>query len=119
MTLPATGSEMNCGSVVTRRSLKAKLHFASPLVFPLFSVLDPEKTYTLPQRQISNGVVDSFVHVVEQYMIEHELTAMYGFDHARTLAIILPSVLTVCRDMKRRHPRFSGTAAGAWDGSPG
>ena len=46
---------MNCGSVVTRKSLQAKLAFMSPHVFPLFSVLDPEKTYTLPLRQISNG----------------------------------------------------------------
>ena len=68
LTLPATGSEMNCGSVVTRKSLQAKLAFMSPHVFPLFSVLDPEKTYTLPLRQISNGVVDAFVHVVEQYL---------------------------------------------------
>ena len=68
LTLPATGSEMNCGSVITRKSLQAKLAFMSPHVFPLFSVLDPEKTYTLPLRQISNGVVDAFVHVVEQYL---------------------------------------------------
>jgi NADP-dependent alcohol dehydrogenase len=68
LTLPATGSEMNCSSVVTRKSLQAKLAFQSPHVFPLFSVLDPEKTYTLPLQQISNGVVDAFVHVVEQYL---------------------------------------------------
>ena len=68
LTLPATGSEMNCGSVVTRKSLQAKRAFMSPHVFPLFSVLDPEKAYTLPLRQISNGVVDAFVHVVEQYL---------------------------------------------------
>lgn len=68
LTLPATGSEMNCGSVITRKSLQAKLAFMSPHVFPLFSVLDPEKTYTLPLRQISNGVVDAFVHVTEQYL---------------------------------------------------
>lgn len=68
LTLPATGSEMNSGSVVTRKSVEAKLAFMSPFVFPRFSVLDPEKTYTLPPRQISNGVVDAFVHVVEQYL---------------------------------------------------
>ena len=68
LTLPATGSEMNCGGVVTRKSIQAKLAFQSPHVFPVFSVLDPEKTYTLPLRQISNGVVDAFVHVVEQYL---------------------------------------------------
>lgn len=68
LTLPATGSEMNKGAVVTRKSLKAKLPFHSNHVFPAFSVLDPTKTYTLPLRQVGNGVVDAFVHVVEQYL---------------------------------------------------
>ncbi|OOF23623.1 NADH-dependent alcohol dehydrogenase [Salinivibrio sp. IB574] len=68
LTLPATGSEMNKGSVVTRESMQAKLPFMSELVFPQFSVLDPVKTYTLPIRQVGNGVVDAFVHVVEQYL---------------------------------------------------
>ncbi|MBU2873030.1 iron-containing alcohol dehydrogenase [Marinobacter salexigens] len=68
LTLPATGSEMNKGAVVTRRSLKAKLPFHSDLVFPQFSILDPTKTYTLPLPQVGNGVVDAFVHVVEQYL---------------------------------------------------
>ena len=68
LTLPATGSEMNCGSVVMRKSTKTKSHFSSPLVFPQFSILDPTKTYTLPARQLANGVVDSFTHIVEQYL---------------------------------------------------
>jgi NADP-dependent alcohol dehydrogenase len=68
LTLPATGSEMNDGSVVTRRATQAKLAFTSPHVFPRFSILDPTKTYTLPIRQIANGVVDSFTHVMEQYL---------------------------------------------------
>lgn len=68
LTLPATGSEMNGGSVITRRSTQDKLFFISPLVFPRFSVLDPTKTYTLPPRQVANGVVDAFVHVMEQYL---------------------------------------------------
>ena len=68
LTLPATGSEMNNGAVVTRRASKDKLVFSSPLVFPRFSVLDPSKTFTLPPRQVANGVVDAFVHVIEQYL---------------------------------------------------
>lgn len=68
LTLPATGSEMNNGSVVTRKSLRAKMAFSSRHCFPLFSVLDPTKTYTLPLRQVGNGAVDAFVHVMEQYM---------------------------------------------------
>lgn len=68
LTLPATGSEMNSGAVVTRVSVHAKLDFASPLVYPSFSVLDPRYTYTLPARQVTNGIVDAYVHVMEQYL---------------------------------------------------
>lgn len=164
LTLPATGSEMNNGGVITIKGEGAKLAFSSPQVFPRFSLLDPERTYTLPERQLANGVVDAFVHVVEQYlttcsgahvqdrfaegllltliehgpaalrdkeymaratlmwtatlalngligagvtqdwsthMIGHELTARYGIDHARTLAVILPAMLQVRREAKR------------------
>jgi NADP-dependent alcohol dehydrogenase len=68
LTLPATGSEMNSGGVVTRKSINAKLAFSSRHCFPQFSILDPTKTYTLPVRQIGNGAVDAFVHVMEQYL---------------------------------------------------
>ena len=165
LTLPATGSEMNNGGVITRKASHTKLSFQSKHVFPQFSVLDPTKTYTLPSRQIANGIADAFVHTVEQYltypvqglaqdrfaegllqtlieiapkalaepadydaranlmwtatlalngligagvpqdwathMIGHELTALYGIDHARTLAIVLPSLLNVQRATKR------------------
>ncbi|CAH1748402.1 NADPH-dependent aldehyde reductase YqhD [Thauera humireducens] len=177
LTLPATGSEMNCFSVVTRKSLQAKLSFASPLVFPRFSVLDPVKTFALPPRQIANGAVDAFVHVMEQYMtypvnapvqdryaesllqtlievgpqalvtpedyevranlmwtatqalngligagvpqdwathmIGHEITALYGLDHAQTLAIVLPNLLQQRRDAKRA--KLLQFAARVWD----
>jgi NADP-dependent alcohol dehydrogenase len=66
LTLPATGSESNGNSVVTRDG--NKLAFASPLVRPLFAVLDPSVTLSLSDRQISNGVVDAFVHTMEQYL---------------------------------------------------
>ena len=165
LTLPATGSEMNSGAVITRQSTQTKFVFRNAHVFPQFSVLDPSKTFTLPPSQIANGVADAFVHVVEQYltypvgglaqdrfaegllqtlievgpqalatpddydtranlmwvaalalngligagvpqdwathMIGHELTALYGIDHARTLAIVLPSLLNVQRQHKR------------------
>jgi len=68
LTLAATGSEMNSGGVITRESTQEKLAFGSPLLFPKFSVLDPETTYSLPKRQVINGIVDSFVHVMEQYL---------------------------------------------------
>ncbi len=67
LTLPATGSEMNAGSVINRDSTNEKLFFGSDLVRPVFSILDPETTYSLPPNQTANGIVDAFVHVVEQY----------------------------------------------------
>ena len=66
--LPATGSEMNNGAVITRRASNDKLAFLNDRLFPRFSVLDPSKTFTLPPRQVANGVVDAFVHIAEQYL---------------------------------------------------
>jgi NADP-dependent alcohol dehydrogenase len=68
LTLPATGSEMNGNSVVTRAEYQEKLSFGSPLVMPQFSVLDPEVIFSLPEKQVANGIVDAFVHVIEQYL---------------------------------------------------
>lgn len=68
LTLAATGSEMNSGAVVTRAQTKDKLFFFSPHVLPRFSILDPQSTFTLPPRQTANGVVDAFVHTLEQYI---------------------------------------------------
>ncbi|MDX3772949.1 iron-containing alcohol dehydrogenase [Chromatiaceae bacterium AAb-1] len=165
LTLPATGSESNGNSVVTRYETQAKLSFGSPLVYPQFAILDPVTTYSLPARQIANGVVDAFVHTIEQYLtypvnapvqdrfaegllltlieegpkalaepenydvranimwtatlalngligqgvpqdwathaIGHEITAVYGLDHAQTLAIVLPALMQQQRQQKR------------------
>lgn len=68
LTLPATGSEMNGNSVVTRISTKEKLAFNSDAVLPKFSILDPTTVFSLPEKQVANGVVDAFVHVIEQYL---------------------------------------------------
>ena len=68
LTLPATGSEMNERAVISKAETRQKLNFMTPLIFPKFSILDPEVTYSLPARQVANGVVDSFIHVVEQYL---------------------------------------------------
>ena len=68
LTLPATGSEMNNGGVVTKKATHDKLSFRSPLLYPQFSVLDPSKTFTLPATQVANGLVDAFVHTTEQYL---------------------------------------------------
>ena len=72
ITLPATGSEMNSGAVITRAETQEKLAFGSPLTYPKFSVLDPTSTFSMPPRQISNGVVDAFVHVLEQYLTYYD-----------------------------------------------
>lgn len=176
LTLPATGSEMNNGGVITIKAIGAKLPFLSKHVFPRFSVLDPTKTYTLPQRQLANGVVDAFIHVMEQYltypvggfiqdrfaesllltliehgpqavestdytaranlmwtatlalngliaagvpsdwgthMIGHEITAKYGIDHARTLAVVLPAMMQIRREAK--HEKLLQYAKRVWD----
>lgn len=68
ITLPATGSEMNNGAVISREETKEKYAFFADTNFPVFSILDPEVTYSLPQFQVACGVVDTFVHVVEQYL---------------------------------------------------
>lgn len=155
LTLPATGSESNQGSVVSKAATKQKLPFMSPAVQPKFAIMDPDVMKTLPQRQLVNGLVDAWVHTCEQYLtfpegalvqdgyaeallkalkvlgdnfenqddawranlmwsanqalngligsgvsqdwathiIGHELTAAYGVDHARSLAIVQPSLL--------------------------
>lgn len=165
LTLPATGSEMNNYAVVSREASGEKLAFGSPHVLPRFAVLDPETTFSLPARQVGNGIVDAFVHVLEQYLtypadaivqdrmaeavmkslveiapaamaepssyearanlmwaatmalngliavgvpqdwsthlIGHELTALYGIDHARTLAGVWPALARHQKDAKR------------------
>lgn len=153
LTIPATGSEVNSGAVISRSEIEAKRTMGGPLFFPVFSFCDPTVVATLPKRQLSNGIIDAYMHVLEQYltipgqnllqerqaeailstlieikdvvnhpedydlaanfmlcashalngnlrcgvttdwtthMIGHELTAKYGIDHARTLAIVGP-----------------------------
>lgn len=68
LTLPATGSEMNKSSVISRLSTNQKLEFSNSLVYPKFAILDPTFSYTLPKRQLANGLADSFIHVTEQYL---------------------------------------------------
>ncbi len=164
LTLPATGSESNPFAVISRRGTGEKLAFSSDHCYPKFAVLDPETTYSLPRKQVANGIVDAFMHTMEQYltfpvhaelndrfaesilqtlievgpktladpndhdaratfvwsatmalngligcgvpqdwathMIGHELTALYGIDHARTLAAVAPHLYRVCRENK-------------------
>lgn len=68
LTLPATGTEMNGNAVISRKSTREKFAFGSVYSFPQFSILLPAAAGTLPQRQVANGIVDAFVHVIEQYL---------------------------------------------------
>lgn len=176
LTLPATGTESNGNSVISRKATSEKLFFGAPCVFPVFSVLDPETTYTLPAKQVRNGIVDAFVHVMEQYMtypadaplqdrlaesilqtlievgprtlaqprdyesrasfmwsatlalntliscgvpqdwsthmIGHELTALYGPDHAETLAVVLPGVWA--HQLKKKEAKLRQYGQRVW-----
>lgn len=68
LTLPATGSEMNCASVISKKSTKEKIGFIRSEMYPQFSILDPSYTFSLSSEQTANGIIDSFVHVLEQYL---------------------------------------------------
>lgn len=105
LTLPATGSEMNHNAVVTRKSTKTKAFFASPLVFPQFSILDPTRSYTLPARQLANGVVDSFTHIVEQYLtypVDARIQDRFAEGLMQTLIEIGPTVVQAPADYDSR-----------------
>ena len=66
LTLPATGSEMNRGAVISNSDTKEKRAFYSR--YPVFSILDPETTFSLPDYQIACGIADTFIHTTEQYL---------------------------------------------------
>lgn len=67
LTIAATGSEMNSGSVITNLDTGEKLSWGSNLVYPKFSILDPTYTFTVPKNQTINGIVDTMSHLLEQY----------------------------------------------------
>ncbi len=101
LTLPATGTEMNGNSVISRKSSDEKLAFYSPQVYPVFSILDPETTYSLPKNQLRNGIVDAFVHVMEQYAtysVETPLQDRQAEAVVSTLAEIAGRVLAQKKD---------------------
>ena len=105
LTLPATGSEMNNGSVVTLKATQAKLPFRSVHVFPQFSVLDPTKTYTLPTKQVANGLVDAFVHITEQYLtypVQALAQDRFAEGLLQTLVEIAPQAIAAPEDYATR-----------------
>lgn len=103
LTLPATGSEMNSGSVITINKTQEKLSFGGPAVFPQFSVCDPTVVSSLPKRQVQNGVVDAYTHVLEQYLTyPHDAILQDRIAEAilQTLVEIGPSVAEDPADYK-------------------
>ena len=105
LTLPATGSEANGNSVISRKSTQEKLCFFSAQVFPQFSVLDPETTFSLPLKQVRNGIVDAFVHVMEQYMTyptQAPLQDRMAESILQTLIEVAPATLKKPKDYEAR-----------------
>ena len=105
LTLPATGSEANGNSVISRKATQEKLHFFSQHVFPQFSVLDPETTFSLSAKQVRNGIVDAFVHVMEQYMTypaSVPLQDRMAESLLQTLIEVAPAVLKKPKDYETR-----------------
>lgn len=103
LTLPATGSEMNSGAVITISETQEKLAFGGSALFPKFSVCDPTVIESLPKRQIQNGVVDAFTHVMEQYLTyptEALLQDRIAESILQTLVEIGPAVVEQPTDYK-------------------
>ncbi len=68
LTLPATGSEMNSGAVITNKTSGEKLGMGSPALFPKFSICNPNVIKSIPKKQLQNGIIDAYTHVLEQYI---------------------------------------------------
>lgn len=103
LTLPATGSEMNSGAVITRREIKAKLPIGGPGLFPVFSIMDPQVVRSIPERQIANGLADAFTHVLEQYVtypVDALLQDRIAESILKTLIDVAPSILKDPADYK-------------------
>ena len=96
MTLPATGSEMNYGAVISRKSTQEKFAVRDPHLFPQFSIVDPETTFSLPVEQVRNGIVDTFAHVMELYAtydVNTPLQDSWALGLIKTLIQEAPKVL--------------------------
>ena len=96
LTLPATGSEMNSGAVISRKETKEKSGMGGPGLFPQFSILDPQVVKSIPKRQIANGLADAYTHVLEQYMtysIDAKLQDRFSESILQTLVEIAPTML--------------------------
>ncbi|MCH5585618.1 iron-containing alcohol dehydrogenase [Shimazuella sp. AN120528] len=115
LTLAATGSEMNSGSVITNWETQEKIGWGSPHVFPRFSILDPVHTFSVPQNQTVYGVVDIMSHVLEQYFSDSPNVPLNeGFSEAilRTVMEAAPKAIANPEDYEARESiLYCGTMA--------
>ena len=101
LTLPATSSEVNEWAVISRKDTNEKVAFSHKTLFPEFAILDPEVTYSLPQRQLVNGIIDPFIHVTEQYLTTNINTPLqdgYSETLMRTLIDLGPCIVSEKND---------------------
>ena len=120
LTLPATGSEMNSGAVISFVEKNAKVSFRGPKTFPVFSVLEPELTYTLPERQLVNGLLDSFIHVMENYLtypVGGILQDRYAESILQTLIEIAPRIIDIPHIDYNDRATFMWCATNALNGT--
>lgn len=120
LTLPATGSEMNSGAVISFVEKNAKVSFRGPKTFPVFSVLEPELTYTLPERQLVNGLLDSFIHVMENYLtypVGGVLQDRYAESILQTLIEIAPRIIDIHHIDYNDRATFMWCATNALNGT--
>lgn len=115
LTIAATGSEMNNGSVITNWETNEKYGWASPLVFPKFSILDPVNTFTVPRNQTIFGIVDIMAHVFEQYFHHVPNTKVQDAHCEALLRTVIETAPLLLEDLESYEHRetilYSGTLA--------
>lgn len=79
LTLAATGSEYDCGGVISRTETNDKIGYIDPLLFPVVSILDPVYTFTVSKKQTAAGIADAMNHTIEQYFVEDSTLLNDGF----------------------------------------
>ncbi|WP_019156087.1 iron-containing alcohol dehydrogenase [Robertmurraya massiliosenegalensis] len=115
LTLAATGSEMNSGSVITNWETKEKYGWGSPVTFPTFSILDPVHTYTVPKNQTIYGIVDMMSHVFEHYFHLQENTLLQDRMCESLLITVMETAPKLLEDLENYDLRatilYNGTMA--------
>ena len=110
LTMPATGSEMNCNAVISRRATKEKFAMGHPKYYPVFSILDPEVVYSIPKKQRANGLTDSFIHVFEQYLTDDINTKIQD----RWAEGVFKTIVEIAPDVMADKPSYDACANYMW-----